>query len=118
MNVRAWIALGLALFALVTAAWVTLGVVSYWPWFIIALSSGPLFISLGSMTLLSPKAFFYAALVLMIYIAFSIAQIMTVTETRWLDVMILGTALAYLAILKFVLQALNARRQHSDQESS
>ncbi len=118
MSARTWITLGVVLFVLVIVGWITLGVVSAWPWFIIAISSTPLFISLASMAGLSPKPFFYAALVLMLYIAFAISQIMVVTATRWLDVMILGTALTYLAILKFVLQALNARRQQLDQGSS
>ena len=103
--------MGLALFIAVVIGWVALGVIAAWPSVVIAVSALPLVISLVTLFSLAPKPFFYAALVLMFYIAFAISQIIVVSEFRWLSTAILGTALAYLAILKFVLQALNARRQ-------
>ncbi len=118
MNARLLIAIGCLLFVTVTVGWISLGVVSGWPWFIIAVSSAPLAVTLISMISLAPKPFFYAALVLMLYIAFAIAQLTVSSDTRALDVLLLGSSLAYLAILKFVLQALNARRQHLDPGSS
>lgn len=117
MSTRVWIVLGTTLFISVLAMWVALGILSAWPVSIIAASALPLGVSTASMFGLSPKAFFYAALVLMLYIAFAITHVLVATEGRGLAVLILGASLAYLAVLKFVLQALNARRQHRQASS-
>ena len=118
MSAHKWIALGIMLFVAVLLSWASLAIYAGWPWPIVAGSCLPLLVTLLSMTGLAPKPFFYAALVLMLYIAFAISQIIVVTQNRWLTALVLGAALAYLAVLKFVLQALNSRRQILDQESS
>ncbi|MEM7083614.1 MAG: hypothetical protein AAF465_12865 [Pseudomonadota bacterium] len=103
-----WIAAGLVLFAGVATTWSVLGWQADWPVVVIGVSLVPLIVSLACMATLQPKPFFYAALVLMLYVAFAITHI-AVADERVMAGVVLGLALVYLAILKFVLQALNAR---------
>ena len=118
MSPKIWIATGFVLMAGVVAGWVALGVEAAWPTSVIVLSSVPLGLTLLSMVTLAPKPFFYAALTLTLYIAFAISQIMVTTQSRTWAVVVLATALAYMAVLKFVLQALNARRPQPGPASS
>ncbi len=104
--------------AVVLAGWVALGVEAAWPTAVILLSSVPLVMTLLSMVTLAPKPFFYASLTLTLYIAFVVSQIMVTTQSRTWAVVVLAMALAYMAVLKFVLQALNARRPQPGQASS
>lgn len=117
MKSNYWIALGLGLFLAVTLAWLGLVWRAEWPTAMIWISSAPLVLSLLSLTGLAPKAFFYAALTLMLYIAFVISQIVVAPGTRLEAALVLGIGLTYLTLLKFILQALNARRQHAGQAS-
>ena len=111
MNPRIWIAVGITLFIGILFGWINLGMGAEWPTSMIALTAAPLIITLLSLISLAPKPFFYAALTLMLYIAFVITQIVVVPATRVDSAIVLGVSLAYLTALKFVLQALNARRQ-------
>ncbi|MFK8031167.1 MAG: hypothetical protein AB8G18_13100 [Gammaproteobacteria bacterium] len=110
MNPRIWITIGITLFVGILLSWIKLGTGAQWPMSIIAISAAPLGVTLLSLFSLGPKPFFYAALTLMLYIAFVITQIAVVPSTRLDSALVLGVSLAYLTVLKFVLQALNARR--------
>lgn len=118
MKPHFWIALGIGLFVAVTLAWLALVWKAQWPQAAVWISTAPLVITLATLTRLAPKAFFYAALTLMLYIAFVISQIVVSPQTRLESSLVLASGLIYFAQLKFVLQALNARRRHLDQASS
>lgn len=92
---------------LATACGWTLMASAQWNVWVMAISGAPLWIMLALMLRRRPVEYFYAALLLMPYLATAISQLMVGTVGRSGATLCLAAGLVYLALLALALRVLN-----------
>lgn len=108
MNPKLLIFSGFAAYFVTTCSWILLAW-AQWPAGLVSALTLPLVVMLLFMLRLTPAVFFYAALLLMPYLATAITQLLIGQVARIEATVCLAAGLVYLALLALVLRALRHR---------
>lgn len=108
MNGRQLILLAQALYLSMSISWFLMAE-TQWSTIVAVVTSLPLLVALIFLRRFKPVAYFYAALLSMLYVATAITQIVIGAAGQGAALTILGCGLAYMMLLKFVLRALHGK---------